>query len=92
LSFHCSYHHILLTISCEARSGLRLGHWRLDNEDELQVIQSLLAARMMRLDGLTARMKCVAQQNEWPVHDARIGSIRERLVAAMFLAKRGSFM
>ncbi|KAG8156799.1 hypothetical protein KVR01_013404 [Diaporthe batatas] len=75
-----------------ARSGLRLGQWRLDNEDELQVIQSLLTARMTRLDSLTARMKHVAQQNEWPVHDARIGSLRERLVGAMFLARRGSYM
>ncbi|KAI3393847.1 hypothetical protein diail_3574 [Diaporthe ilicicola] len=77
--------------SGHARSGLRLGHWRLDNEDELQVIQSLLTARMSRLDGLTARMKRVAQQNDWPVHDARIGSIRKRLTAAMFMTKRRSF-
>lgn len=63
----------------------------MDTEDELQVIQSLLMARMTRLDGLTARMKRVAQQNDWPAHDARIGSIRERLIAAMFLVKRRSF-
>ncbi|KAL1863932.1 hypothetical protein Daus18300_008081, partial [Diaporthe australafricana] len=50
--------------SGQERSGLRLGHWRMDTEDELQVIQSLLTARMTRLDGLTARMKRVAQQNE----------------------------
>lgn len=86
---HCGHHS---SDRSAAHSGLRLGQWRLDNEDELQVIQSLLAARMTRLDNLTARMKRVAQQNEWPVHDARIGNMRERLVAAMFMAKRGSFM
>ncbi|KAJ0116073.1 geranylgeranyl pyrophosphate synthase [Diaporthe amygdali] len=71
-------------------TGLKIGKWRLDNEDEEQVIQSLLIARMTRLDGLTTKIQRAVQLNEWPAHDARIRSLRERLVTAIFMTRRRS--
>lgn len=74
--------------SRDVRPGLKIGRWQLDNDDERQVIQSLLAARMVRLSRLIAKIQHSVQLNEWPVHEALAGHMQERLVGAK-LRKRG---
>ncbi|KAE8155901.1 hypothetical protein BDV40DRAFT_282569 [Aspergillus tamarii] len=65
--------------------NIRIGSWRLDNEDEFEVIRSLLTTRMTRLDTLIHQVKRVVHINNWLAHQKIVHEIMDhfRLVTSM---------
>lgn len=54
---------------------LWIGSWRLDNEDEIEVIRSLLTTRMSRLDALIHQVKGVVYLHNWLAHQKIVQEI-----------------
>lgn len=50
------------------RRGLEIGLWKLDDDDELHVLQSLLMARITRLGALLDSLEDLITQHTWPAH------------------------
>ncbi|KAI0882029.1 uncharacterized protein GGS22DRAFT_191760 [Annulohypoxylon maeteangense] len=71
----------------DGRRGLRIGRWQLDDEDELHVLQSLLAARMTKLDKLIGQLETAIKGNYWPAHKGLIRSLRQRFARASVFNK-----
>ncbi|KAI1454035.1 hypothetical protein F4805DRAFT_338639 [Annulohypoxylon moriforme] len=71
----------------DGRRRVRIGRWQLDDEDELHVLQSLLAARMTKLDRLIGQLEAAIKGNYWPAHKGLIRSLRQRFARASVFNK-----
>lgn len=58
---------------------------QLDNEDELLVLQSLLRARVAKLDGLLGRLHVFITEHNWPAHKGLIRELQDRLIKRPFI-------
>ncbi|KAI1441224.1 hypothetical protein F5Y02DRAFT_311135 [Annulohypoxylon stygium] len=74
-------------IDMDGRRRLLIGRWQLDDEDELHVLQSLLVARMTKLDKLIGRLETAIKANYWPAHKGLVRSLRQRFSRASVLNK-----
>lgn len=60
--------------------GMSSRNRRLDDEDELLVLQSLLKARAAMLDGLFSRLHIVITAHSWPAQQSLIRELQNRLI------------
>ena len=58
--------------------GLQMVGWRLDDEDETQVMRSLLGVRIARLGSVIGMLEMAVNANQWLAHKGIIQDIRER--------------
>lgn len=56
-----------------------LGAWKIDDEDKLHVLKSLLGARTARLRDLVDRIAIVATANRWLAHSNMIRDLLQRM-------------
>lgn len=70
------------------RSRLRIRQWQLDDDDELRVLQSLLAARVAKLGGVIGRLEGTIRANYWPAHESMVRCLRERFTEASVFIRR----
>lgn len=63
--------------SSRGRPRLQIGAWQLDDEDELQVLQSLLKLRFAKLGDFVNEIGKVVDINHWPAHQHIVLNLRE---------------
>lgn len=70
--------------------GRRRGHsisirtWQLDDDDEHLVLQSLLTARVMRMESLLSQLGKMVDKHSWPAHKGLIREMQNRLAGGPF--------
>ncbi|RYP63650.1 hypothetical protein DL769_006905 [Monosporascus sp. CRB-8-3] len=69
------------------RSRLNIGRWHVDDDDEPQILQTLLTKRLERLDRLLQRLEELISGHNWPAHADMCHALRRRL-ATQCLAVR----
>ncbi|RYP10385.1 hypothetical protein DL764_000719 [Monosporascus ibericus] len=70
------------------RSRLNIRRWHIDDDDELQILQTLLTKRLKHLDNLLERLEELISSHNWPAHADMCHALKRRL-ATQFLAVRG---
>jgi len=66
------------------RYGLTTRSRRLDDDDERLVLQSLVTARVTRLDGLLGTLDKVVSRYSWPAHKGLLRELQDRLAGGAF--------
>ncbi|KAH8799113.1 hypothetical protein F5884DRAFT_869748 [Xylogone sp. PMI_703] len=58
-------------------------NWKLDDEDKRLVLQSLLSARVAKLNHLLGMLDKVVNDNTWPVHKDLVRELQNRLAGGL---------
>jgi hypothetical protein len=66
------------------RYGLTTRSRQLDDDDERLVLQSLVTARVRRLDGLLGTLDKVVSRYSWPAHKGLLRDLQDRLAGGAF--------
>ena len=66
------------------RYGLTARSRKLDDDDERLVLQSLVTARITRLDGLLGSLDQVVSRYSWPAHKGLLRDLQDRLARGVF--------
>ena len=64
--------------------GISLRSWQLDDDDEHLVLQSLIRARVAKLERLLSILNRVVSENSWPAHSGMMRDLQTRLLRGSF--------
>mgnify|MGYP006949406873 CR=1 FL=1 len=64
--------------------GISIRNWQLDDDDEHLVLQSLIRARVARLERLLGMLGRVVSENSWPAHGGMMRELQGRLTRGAF--------
>lgn len=70
-------------------TGLNIRRWKMDNEDEMQVIRSLINVRITKLDSLLNRLEKIVIVHQWSSHVSIARDLRERFNQTIIMVRMG---
>jgi hypothetical protein len=74
--------------SCRRGYGISIRRRQLDDDDEYLVLQSLLTARVARLDRLLSMLDKIVSKHSWPAHKGLIRELQNRLTGVSFVGEK----
>ncbi|KAB8224011.1 hypothetical protein BDV33DRAFT_18056 [Aspergillus novoparasiticus] len=70
-------------------TGLKIRRWKLDNEDEMQVLQSLVNVRITKLNSLLNRLEKIVIVHQWSSHVSIVRDLQERFNQTIIMVGMG---
>ncbi|KAE8329430.1 hypothetical protein BDV39DRAFT_203060 [Aspergillus sergii] len=70
-------------------TGLQIRRWKLDNEDEMQVLRSLVNVRITKLNSLLNRLEKIVIVHQWSSHVSIVRDLQERFNQTIIMVSMG---
>ncbi|KAK6823351.1 hypothetical protein RU639_006214 [Aspergillus parasiticus] len=70
-------------------AGLKIRRWKLDNEDEMQVLRSLVNVRITKLNSLLNRLEKIVIVYQWSSHVSIVRDLQERFNQTIMMVRMG---